>query len=156
MSSLVRQTLGELLLSKLSDPRVDPACTSITGVEMSGDMLTARVQVSVMGTEAQQRKAIRALRHASGHIQELLGQRVRLRHTPVLQFVLDTEFKKTMETLRIIGKVSDELRENEQDESEQPDDSSEQNETTEGVNFSTAPGLDSTEEAPGPRQDFRA
>ena len=108
--SVVRQTLGQLLLTKLSDPRVDPARTSITHVEVSEDLVTAKVFVSVLGTEADQRKAIGALRHAAGRLQELMMRRVRLRHTPVLDFVLDSEFKKTLQTLQIIDQAMEELR----------------------------------------------
>ena len=110
VSSLVRRTLGQLLLSKLSDPRVDPARTSVTEVEVADDLLSAKVHVSIIGTEQQQRTAIRALQHASGHIQELLMDQIRLRHTPVLRFILDTKYKKTMETLRIIDEAMAELK----------------------------------------------
>ncbi len=72
VSSLVRDVLGQILLSKISDPRIDPARVSVTRVEMPEDLLTARVFVSVMGSESQQRNVLRALQHASGRIQELL------------------------------------------------------------------------------------
>ncbi|MCK4276891.1 MAG: 30S ribosome-binding factor RbfA, partial [Phycisphaerae bacterium] len=97
VGNLIRQTIGELLLSKLSDPRLDPAATSVTHVEMTDDLLGAKVYVSVMGDEAAQRKALRALRGAAGHIQKLMMRQIRLRHTPVLDFVLDTNFKKTLQ-----------------------------------------------------------
>jgi ribosome-binding factor A len=114
VGNLVRQTLGEILLSKLSDPRIDPARTSITRVEVPEDLLTAKVFVSVLGTEGQQSRTVRALQHAAGHLQELLRDRVALRHTPVLSFQLDTQFKKTLETLGIIQQAMDEIHEKEQ------------------------------------------
>ncbi len=90
VGNLIRQTIGELLLSKLSDPRLDPAITSVTHVEMTDDLLGAKVYVSVMGDGADQRKTLRALQHAAGHIQKLMMRQIRLRNTPVLDFVLDT------------------------------------------------------------------
>ena len=99
-----------MLLDKISDPRIDPARTSIISVEVSDDLLRATVYVSVMGTENRQRLAIRALQHAAGHIQELMMRQIRLRLTPILSFKSDAKFKKTLETLEIIQKVSDELR----------------------------------------------
>jgi len=116
ISSLMRETLGQILLSKLSDPRVDPARTSITRVEIPEDLLTAKVYVSVIGTEAEQRLTIRALRHAAGHIQELMMRQIDLRHTPILDFELDVNFKKTLETYRIIEQAMAEIRQKEQDE----------------------------------------
>jgi len=110
VASLIRRTLGQLLLSKLSDPRIDPGRTSITHVEVSEDLVAAKVYVSVQGTEAEQRNALRALRHAGGHLQELMMRGIRLRHTPVLEFVPDIEFKKTLETLQLIDQAMAEIR----------------------------------------------
>ncbi len=59
VSSLIRDTIGEILLSKIADPRIDPALVSVTRVEMPEDLLLARVFVSVIGTESQQRNALR-------------------------------------------------------------------------------------------------
>jgi len=110
VGNLIRQTLAEVLLSRLSDPRIDPARTSVTRVEVPEDLLTATVYVSVLGDEAVERRTIRALRHAAGHVQELMMRRISLRHTPVLSFELDTRFKKTLQTLEIIDRAMDEIR----------------------------------------------
>jgi len=110
----MRQIMGELILTKLSDPRIDRALTSVTRVEVTEDLLTAKVYVSVMGTTGRQSRTIQALSHASGHVQELMARQMTLRHTPVLTFVLDTEFKKTLETLDIIQRVADEIQQKDQ------------------------------------------
>lgn len=106
--------MGQLLLTKLSDPRFDPARTTITSVEVAEDMASAKVHISVIGTEADQRKALAALRHAAGHLQDLMMKEISLRQTPVLNFVLDTEFKKALATLEIIDQAMAEIREKEQ------------------------------------------
>ena len=113
LSSLIRNTLGQIMLSKMSDPRFDPALTSITRVEVTGDLRTARVYVSVAGDEKTQVRTIMALKHASGYLQDQLMDRVRLRHTPVLEFEIDEAFKRTVETLNLISEIGDELREQE-------------------------------------------
>ena len=106
----MREEIGRLLLAKLPDPRIEPALTSITRVEVQEDLLSAKVYVSVMGTEADQRRAVRALRHAAGHIQGLLMSRITLRHTPILDFQIDMRYKNTLQTLEIIDRAMDELR----------------------------------------------
>lgn len=123
IANLIRNALGAILLSKLADPRVDPARTSITRVKVPEDLLTAKVFVSVIGTPAEQRKTVTALQHASGHLQELLGREISLRHTPVLQFEPDVQFKKTIETLELINKAMAEIHEKEQDQQEARSDS---------------------------------
>ena len=116
VDSLVQQTLGQLMLTKLSDPRIDPARTTITKVTVSEDMTLAKVYVSVIGSEADERKALAALKHAAGHLQELMMREVSLRQTPVLRFIIDTNFKRTLETLEIIDQAMAEIRSKEQDE----------------------------------------
>jgi len=97
------------LLHRLSDPRIEPARTSVTRVDVPADLLTAKVYVSVMGDEKTQRQTIDALRRARGRVQSLVNRQVDLRNVPRLEFILDTKFKKTMETLRIIQESMEEI-----------------------------------------------
>ena len=115
VASLIRETVGQVVLTSLSDPRIDPARTSITHVDVPEDLMTAKVYVSVLGSEAEQRSAVRALNHAAGHIQELMMARISLRHTPRLRFQLDEDFRKTLETYEIIGQAMQEIRDKQQD-----------------------------------------
>ncbi len=114
IGSLIRNTIGELLLSKISDPRIDPARTSITRVEVSPDYLQAKVFISVLGSDADLRKALAGLKHAAGHLQELMMRQIKLRNTPMLVFVSDEIFKKTLKTLELIQQAMSEIEEKEQ------------------------------------------
>ena len=118
VGSLIRNTIGELLLSKISDPRIDPATTSITRVEVTPDFLQAKVYVSVLGSRSDQRKAISGLTHAAGHLQELMMRQIKLRNTPLLVFLPDETFKKTMKTLELIQQAMSEIEEKEQADTE--------------------------------------
>lgn len=114
IESLIRRTVGELLLSKMSDPRLDKAMTTVTRVEVPEDLLTATVYFSVIGTEAHQRRTLHALTHAAGHIQELMMREIRLRNTPLLEFRIDKQFKKTLQTLQLIQQAMEEIHQKEQ------------------------------------------
>jgi len=122
VSSLIRDVVGQLLLSKISDPRVDPARVSITNVEVAEDLMVAKIFISVTGdprrTDTENAKeqtlTVRALRHAAGHIQELMMEQISLRFTPRLEFVEDHTFKKTLQTYQIIQQAMDEIRQKEQ------------------------------------------
>ena len=118
LASLIRTTVGEAVLAKLSDPRIDPARTSITRVEIPEDLLTAKVFVSVIGSGSDQRNAVRALQHAAGRLQELIADRVRLRHTPRLSFEFDAQFQQTQQTLDLIQQAMKEIREKEANDAE--------------------------------------
>ena len=114
VSNLIRNTLGPILLAKISDPRFDPVAASITRVEVPEDLLTARVYISVAGDQKDQSKTIKALRHAAGYLQEQMMKRIQLRHTPRLDFQIDQKLKKTMETLNLLAEVTEELRKKQQ------------------------------------------
>ncbi len=120
VGSLIRNTVGGILLAKISDPRIDPARTSITRVEVPEDLLTAKIYVSIVGTKAEQRSAMRALHHAAGHIQELMMREISLRNTPVLEFVHDENFQKTLQTLQLIEEAMNEIRQKEKDRNPYP------------------------------------
>ncbi|TFG87745.1 MAG: 30S ribosome-binding factor RbfA, partial [Gemmatimonadales bacterium] len=114
VSNLVRNIVGELVHTRLSDPRIDPALVSITRVEMSEDLMSARVFISVIGRDTDQRRTLSALQHSRGHIQELLMRQIQLRNTPMLEFVIDTQFKKTIVTLQLLSQVAEEIRQKDQ------------------------------------------
>jgi len=109
IGNLLRNTIGEIVHQKLSDPRIDPVTVSVTRVEVPADLLTAKVFISVMGDEAVQRRTLKALNDAAGRVQGLMMREVELRHCPRLTFVMDVQFRKTMETLAIIQQTSEEL-----------------------------------------------
>ena len=124
---MIRKTLGHLLLAKMSDPRFDPVKTSITRVEVPEDLLTATVFISVAGNESEQSKTLSSLRHAAGFLQDRMMQRIQLRNTPRLNFQIDTQYKKTLETLSLISEISEELRLKDQARQENQEENIEEN-----------------------------
>ena len=104
-ASAIREVVSLCILTQIRDPRVQDV--TVTMVEVSPDMRSAKVHVSVMGDEKKQQLALRALQHAAGFLQEKIQQRVDMRYTPRLQFTLDHGVKNSLEVARIL----DELRE---------------------------------------------
>jgi ribosome-binding factor A len=110
VGKLLQQTIGRILLSELSDPRIDTARTSITRVRVQEDLLRAKVYVSVLGTDVQQRLSIQALNHAAGRIHAILRREVQLRQMPSLEFLPDEQFKGALRTWEIIRQAMDEIQ----------------------------------------------
>ena len=111
VANLIRNTLGSILLAKMSDPRFDPVKVSITRVEVPEDLLTAKVYISVAGeVQEEENRTLAALHHAAGYLQEQLMKQIQLRHTPRLGFEIDKQYKKTKHTLSLLSEVSEELR----------------------------------------------
>lgn len=75
------------LLREVKDPRVG-GLISITNVEVTSDLRYAKVFISVLESDKAQ-DTLKGLKSASGYLRRELGMRLKLRHTPQLQFVLD-------------------------------------------------------------------
>ena len=99
----VQRILGDLLLTEVRDPRI--GFVTITGVEVSSDLENARVHVSVLGDEEEEKSSLQALRRASGFFRTELARRMRLRQVPQLRFEAD---RSTAEAIRI-GALIDEV-----------------------------------------------
>jgi len=104
IANAVRGVVSDAIQHRLSDPRISPLA-SVTRVAVSGDLLFANVYVSVMGTEAEQRKCLRGLHHAKGYIQTLLARRLQVRQCPRIEFFLDASIKKATEMIRVIDET---------------------------------------------------
>jgi len=77
-----------MLFRGLKDRRI--GMVTVTGVEMSPDLRYARVYVSCMGTDQEKSATMNALHHAAGWIRHELGQRIRMKFLPEVDFRTDT------------------------------------------------------------------
>jgi ribosome-binding factor A len=92
--------LSAMLEGELQDPRISEM-SSVTEVRVTPDLKLAKVYVSVRATEAERSATLAALTSASGYIRGELGQRLRMRRSPELHFVLDRtdEYAERIEQL---------------------------------------------------------
>lgn len=87
VSELIHRELSLLLMRDARDPRL--GSVTLTGVEVTPDLLMARVHFSVLGGEEEEQEALAGFRHAAGFLRSELAGRVRLRFVPELAFELD-------------------------------------------------------------------
>lgn len=86
----IQKELGELIATRLKDPRVRMA--AITGVDVSPDLKHAKVYIGVFDIVSDTDTApevLAGLKHARGFLRRELGRRLRLRALPELRFQLD-------------------------------------------------------------------
>ncbi len=100
----IRKEVSAIMRTELKDPELIKM-TSITGVDVSKDLRHAKIFVSVFGDTEEQNKIIRVLDKAAGFIRTELGKRIRLRHTPGIEFRLD----KSMEHAANIDRMLKDL-----------------------------------------------
>lgn len=96
VKELLREEIADLLRSELRDPRLGGLLT-VTQVDVTPDLRRAHVFISVLGTEEERTATMRALGHARAYIRRELGQRLRLRYTPEVDFLLDTSMERAQQ-----------------------------------------------------------
>lgn len=77
-----------VLLRSVKDPRVSQVMLSVVRCEVTNDMRWCRVYLSALG-EHDKKELKRGLLSCSGFLRRELAQRLRLRYTPELVFVMD-------------------------------------------------------------------
>lgn len=107
VNELLRSEISFLIARQIKDPRV-AGVISVTEVSASNDLRSARVFVSVMGQEAEQRAALEGIRSAASFLRRELRERVNLRHTPHLTFQLDDSIEEGDRVLRLMDGFSPE------------------------------------------------
>src|SRR5262249_55713268 len=100
VAEALRECISTTVLFGLKDPRVKNV--TVLGTEVSPDLRSARVYVSVLGDEKTQALSMHGLRAARGFIQSKIAERLELRYTPVLTFVLDPGIKRSAQASAII------------------------------------------------------
>jgi ribosome-binding factor A len=96
----LQQEIGAMLAGELKDPRL-AVLTVVSEVRVSPDLKHARVYVNVSGDETEQAEALKGMVAASGFIRHELCERLQMRRTPELHFVLDSseEYGRRIEDL---------------------------------------------------------
>lgn len=89
VADLLKETIADILLRKVKDPRVDEV--TITGVEVSADLRSAHVYYCVRDAVVRD-DALKGLQSAEGFLRHELGHALELRRIPHLIFSFDTSF----------------------------------------------------------------
>jgi ribosome-binding factor A len=103
VAEVVREVAAETILHEVRDPRVKNV--TVTRAEVAGDLQHAKVYVSIMGSEREQKICLNGLQRAAGFVQSRLGERMRSRFIPAIQFVLDKGVKNSIEVARLINEA---------------------------------------------------
>jgi len=111
VNELLREELAQIIARELKTPL--QAMASITEIDTTSDFKTARVFVSLLGSEDDCRQTIAALRKAAGFLRHMLAERISLRYTPELVFERDDSIERGARILGILRQI----------ETEQPDQS---------------------------------
>lgn len=104
VNKAVKEVVSAHIAEDLKDPRI--GFVTVTGVETSVDLRSARVFVSVLGGTAERDAALEGLDSASGFLQKRVGEELRMKRTPTLAFVHDDSVDTGMRISKLIQDVS--------------------------------------------------
>ena len=103
VEELLKKEISEIIQREMKDPRL--GFVTVTDVEITPDLRHARVFVSIMGDEEQQKQSMKALRSASGFVRGELGKRVRMRVTPDVEFRIDTSIEQGARIFELLEQI---------------------------------------------------
>ncbi|KAK7352059.1 hypothetical protein VNO80_17475 [Phaseolus coccineus] len=116
----IRRELSDMLLTdkvlqyailpetSLGADRYLSSLTTITDVQVSGDLQVVKVFVSVFGDERGREVAIAGLKSKAKYVRSELGKRMKLRLTPEIRFIEDDSFEKGSRVIAILDKIKNE------------------------------------------------
>jgi ribosome-binding factor A len=100
----IQRELGELLRRDVKDERIGNV--TITAVNVTGDLRTARVYYLVFGKDGPDPKVQRGLTSAAGFLRNALSKSLMIRYTPTLTFELDTSIEHGVRLSQLIDAVN--------------------------------------------------
>jgi ribosome-binding factor A len=100
----IQRELGELLRRNVKDERIGNV--TITAVNVTGDLRTARVYYLVFGKDGPDPKVQRGLESAAGFLRNALSKSLMIRYTPTLSFELDTSIEHGVRLAQLIDSVN--------------------------------------------------
>jgi ribosome-binding factor A len=87
VNETIREILGDAIATELKDPRI--GFVTVTEVDTSPDLRSARVYVSVLGSEDDRERSLKGLRSSHGVLQGKIASAMRIKRTPTLTFEYD-------------------------------------------------------------------
>jgi ribosome-binding factor A len=94
VNEAMREVLSEAITTELKDPRV--GFVTVTAVDTSPDLRHAHVFVSVLGDDKQREDSLAGLSSSHGYLQSRVASRLRMKHTPTLEFQYDPSVERVM------------------------------------------------------------
>ncbi len=106
VNEVIREVLSEAAAAGLKDPRI--GFVTITSVDTTADLRSARVYVSVLGDERAREETLAGLERSRGYLQLLIGKELGLKRTPLLSFVHDESINYGFRIDRLLQKMESE------------------------------------------------
>ena len=105
VNELLRREIGQALYHVMKDYEADLASVTVTHVQTSSNLRTARVLVSVRADQETRERVLSRLKRHRRDIQDIIHRNVVLKYTPKLLFLLDGSVEQGDHVLDILREI---------------------------------------------------
>ncbi len=105
LNSLLKEVISEVIRQDVKNPHIHELLT-VTEVDVSRDLHSAKVYISVIGPQSEKDKTLEALQSASGYVAVAAAKKVTLRYFPQLTFKLDESIEKHMQIDQLLSEIN--------------------------------------------------
>jgi ribosome-binding factor A len=100
---LLKREIGAVIRREL--PVQEAGLVSVNDVDLAGDLRSAMVFISILGSADQQKRGLVMLEENRGRIQNLVARAVVLKYFPTFKFVFDDSVIRGNRVLQIIDEI---------------------------------------------------
>ena len=102
VNGLIQREVASAILRLVPASELDPATVTVTRVQTSPDLHTARVFISLFGDDFATQRSMAALQRHRKQIQAHVAKTVVMKFTPRLEFIQDISIEKGSRVLEIL------------------------------------------------------
>jgi len=114
---IVEEILKIIVNREVKDPRISTLLT-VTNITLSKDLHYCHLYFTVIGSESDRKKTLSGLNSAAPFFQKLIGERLKLRFTPKIEFRYDEEVEKAYRVDKILSELAKEREDKEKRQTE--------------------------------------
>ena len=123
IGELIKREIADILCREIRNPKL--GFVTVNDVDVTADLKTALVRISVLGNEEHRKESLGCLDSAAGFIQKKLSSRLRLRYIPKLQFSLDRSIDHFMRISQLLSEIKESESAHRQPEGQRPSEETE-------------------------------
>jgi ribosome-binding factor A len=106
LAEAIREDVANFLNERVKDPRITGMVT-VTAVEVTRDLRTAKVFVSILGPEADRARTFEGLDSLAGHLRSRLGKSLGLRSAPEILFRHDESVARAARIETLLAQIKE-------------------------------------------------
>jgi ribosome-binding factor A len=106
VAEAIREDVSTFLREGAKDPRLVGMVT-VTAVDVAQDLRSAKIFVSILGSDTERASTVQALESMTGHLRSRLAKSLRLRVAPEIAFKLDESVVRAARIESLLAQVRD-------------------------------------------------